>query len=457
MSAKQNNSMPIIGQFESLFKPVSINPLIIFRVAFGCALFIWATGMLFSGEVYNQYIEPHFFFHYRYFQWLKPLPGPLMYIVFFLLSALAVMIAVGFYFRLSVFSFLSLLCYIILIDKSAYLSYYYFMLLLLVMLFFSPAFRMFSIDILRKPSIRADYVPHWCILAFKLQILAVFYFAGMAKLNSEWLFAGSPVSIWLDRLMIEWGVDMGTRPFFVISIIISWTLILFDFLLPHFLMDYKTSGKAYVILVIVQLFGFVLFPVGYFPFLMIFSSIIFLRESLINEMISRVSYFLYDIFQFKTEIFKMRGGVMLNYRNKKLFPVLIAIFFSVQIILPVALFLKWGSKKWATSAFQFSWQLFINHKEGNLEAWYYLNDGMTRQNLNLNDYLTEGQKKRMLTDPNLIIQFTEVLNKDYSDKNLKLIARATISKNGGGPILLIDSEKSLEQQIKDYPNKREYE
>jgi hypothetical protein len=457
MDTQQTKKTPWKERFERLFVPVSINPLIIFRVAFGSALFIWALGMLLSGEVYHQYIEPKFFFHYRYFQWVEPLPEILMYIIFISLTAFAVMIVLGYYFRVSVFAFTLLLFYIVLIDKSSYLSYYYFMLLLLTMLFFSPAHRMFSMDILRKPNLRVDYVPRWCILAFQAQIIAVFYFAGMAKLNSEWLFGGSPVNIWLNELMKGCGWEIGVSAFYKISIFISWVLILYDFLIPQFLFDSKTSTKAYIVVVLVQLLGFILFPVGYFPFLIIFSSLIFLREKLISEMISRVSYFLYDIFQFKAEIFKARGGIMLNYRNKKLFPVLISIFFAVQITFPVVLFLKWGSKKWATTAFQFSWQLFINHKEGDLQAWYYLDDSNTVQHVRLTDYLTEIQKKRMLTDPNLIIQFVEFLNKEHLKQGNQLHVAASLSKNGAQPILLIDPEKSLDEQIAEFPKKKQYE
>jgi len=223
------------------------------------------------------------------------------------------------------------------------------------------------------------------------------------------------------------------------------------------LFDNKTSTKAFLVVVIVQLFGFILFPVGYFPFLIIFSSAIFLNEKLINGMISRVSYFLYDIFQFKTEIFKLRGGLMLNYRNKKLFPILISIFFAVQVIFPVALFLKWGSKKWATTAFQFSWQLFINHKEGNIDAWYYLSDNKTTQTVLLSDYLTERQKQRMLSDPNLIVQHVEFLNNVYLKQGKQLLVSASLSKNGATPILLIDPEKNLDEQIAAFPKQKQYE
>ena len=148
---------------------------------------------------------------------------------------------------------------------------------------------------------------------------------------------------------------------------------------------------------------------------------------------------------------------MINYRNKKLFPILISIFFAAQIIFPVALFLKWGSKKWATSAFQFSWQLFINHKEGNLTAWYFLNDGKTMQKIDLNDYLTPQQKQRMLSDPNLIMQFVEFVNNEYKMQGKQIKVFASLSKNGARSIVLLDPRKNLELQIEEFPKKKQYE
>jgi hypothetical protein len=457
MDIKQSKNKRLKDHFESLFAPVSINPLIIFRVAFGIALFIWSIGMIITGQVYYQFVEPHYFFHYRFFNWVQPVPEFLMYLFFIALSIAAVFIAIGWYFRITVLVFTVILTYLLLIDKSNYLSYYYFMLLLLLMLLVSPAHRMFSLDIIRKPNLRVDYIPRWCILAFQVQVIAVFYFAGMAKLNSEWLFRGIPVNIWIEELLKNWGVGINLPLLSIFSIVISWILILYDFLLPHFLLDKKTSTKAYLVIIFIQLFAFILFPVGYFPFLIIFSSVIFLNEKLIFNMISRASYFLYDVFEFKQDVFKIRGGFMLNYRNRKLFPILISLFFLAQVVFPVALFLKWGSKRWATSAFQFSWQLFINHKRGDVRAWYYEEQTGNLENINLMDYLTAQQKRRMLMDPNLIVQFIEFLNNDAIKNGKQIKVYASLSKNGSKSILLIDPQKELEPQLKEFPNKKEYE
>ena len=292
-----------------------------------------------------------------------------MLVVFSALSIAALFMAAGWFYRRSALMFILLFSYIAFCDKAAYLSYYSFVILIAFMLVVSPAHRLFSLDLLRKPHIRVDYAPHWLLLAFKLQVVMLFFFAGMAKLNYDWLFTGLPITLWLQDVFVSfgWSSDvLFSNPWIGISL--SWFLVLFDFILPHFLMDTRTSQRAFWVVVLVQVPGMLVFPTGMFPLLVLLMCTVFLPHLPIHLLVSKISYFLYDFFQFKGEVFNPGGVFMLKYKMERLFPVLAAIYFSIQILLPISLFLSWGIFQWANKEFHFSWDLKVNtHRKPNIE------------------------------------------------------------------------------------------
>jgi len=421
---------------DNLFRPASIYPLVGLRIAFGFSMALWAAGMLLTGKVTQLFYKPRFFFPYEGLEWIQPLKSPGVHLVFVLIALAALMIAAGWFYRISTIVFTFLFTYISLIDKASYLSYYYYVLVLSVMLMLSPANRLFSFDQLRKTNFRADYVPNWCILAFKIQVVMVFYFAGMAKLNADWLFGGRPAMIWLTEILGKAGIspDLVLENTWI-PIVFSWLLLLFDFMMPQFLYDNKTSVTAFKIVCVVQLLAMVLLPTGFFPVLIVLSCIIFLPADLIHSLISRIAYFLFDIFEFKDDVFNPGGTVLLQYRKKRLFPILLAGFLFMQICVPVSLFLNWGSDRWADAAFSFSWDVRVNEKHGVI-TFFQLNQKTGEERvIDLNFYLSKMQQNKMAEDPEMIDQFASYLysHHNYDPGLLQLKAVSCISLNGRKP------------------------
>jgi hypothetical protein len=431
--------------YSLLFQPVALDPLIAFRVAFGLALALWSVYMLFSGNVYNLFIAPDYFFTYNGFSWIKPLAAAGMYSVFVVLFISSVMIGAGWYFRISTIVFTLLFGYVSLIDQSIYLSYYYYVLLLVIMLCLSPANRLFSIDLIRKPTSRVDFIPRWGILAFQIQVALVFIFAGMAKLNADWLFQGRPMNIWLENLSLAVGLDF---PRWMISgwlpVALSWFLILFDFIIPHFLLDKSTSLGAFRMVVLMQIAALIFFPAGFFPVLILFFCTVFLPAERIHRLISGISYLLYDLFQFRGEVFQPGASFMLQYRKKRVFPLVLLLFFAAQIALPISLFLSWGSGRWADTAFLFSWDIRLHEKDAQVQIWSHNPDTDLEQEIDLNKYLAPHQQRRMAESPKMIHQFIHHLRHDGLDSTASPLKRvrayATISLNGHDPQMLVNQE-----------------
>ena len=195
-----------------------------------------------------------------------------MTIIFVVLAISAIGMGAGWHFRKSGLVFTLSFAYVSLIDKASYLSYYYYVLIIALMLLVSPAYRLFSIDLIRKPQIRVDFAPVWLLWAFKVQVVMVFFFAGMAKLNSDWLYTGVPVMLWLQDTLQNLGISssfLAANTWIVLAL--SWFLVVFDFVIPHFLLDSRTSVQAFILVVIVQLTGVFFLPTGFFPVLVILS------------------------------------------------------------------------------------------------------------------------------------------------------------------------------------------
>ncbi len=443
MNTKGVSEATADSRITRVFEPVSLYPVVALRLGFGAAMAVWTLYMLFSGAVNDLFISPDFYFSYPGFEWIRPLPDVLVYTAFGVLFITAVMIFAGWHFRWAAFLFTTVFAYITLIDKASYLSYYYYVLLLAFMLSISPANRLFSIDLIRKPSIRADYVPLWLVLAFKIQVALVFIFAGMAKLNADWLFRGMPINIWIAELAkngFSFLINLSEGSF---PIVLAWLLIMFDFIIPHFLLDKRTSKGAFAIVFLMQLLAISIFQAGFFPVLTALSCLIFLPEDLIHKFLSRVAYFLYDVFDFRGDVFNQGGSIMLQFRKKKLFPILLAVFFSLQILIPVTLFLNWGSGRWADSAFRFSWDIRMHEKTGTVEFLLQDDSNGSTVTIPLKDYLTDHQIRIMAEDPDMIRQFADfLLRKNTPNENLKIHANATVSLNGRPPELLVQDSWS---------------
>lgn len=437
-------------RLSALFQPESLYPLVMVRVMFGAVMAGWALTMMFNGSLSELFSSNNFVFHYRGFDWIQPPGLTATYLIFGLIVVTSLMLGAGFYFKISSFVFTLAFSYITLIDKSNYLSYYYFVIIMSVMLMVSPAHRLFSLDLLRKPSIRVDYIPAWFMLAMKLQVVMVFFFAGMGKLNYDWLFEGRPVSIWLMAAFQDMGISLDlTGKFKGFAVFISWVLILSDFIFPHFLLDRKTASWAFRLFLLMELISIALFPVGFFPILFCVSCIIFLPPERIHEFISRVSYFLYDIFQFKGEVFKPGGGYLLQYRHKRLAMILVGAFLAFQVSWPVVAYLKWGALKWADTVFHFSWNMELYEKQGQVQFFQLDTRSGQESGIPLDLYLTAHQQKIMSQDPRLILQFAHYLEK-VMPKQVEIRAELKLSMNGHQPLLIVEKTKNLFSQLEAY-------
>ncbi len=433
----------VAGRLRSyLGQPVDILPLAIFRVAFGGLMFCSSLRFILNGWVDALYIQPQFHFSYFGFEWVKPLGAPGMTLVFAALLLLSLFILLGLFYRPSIALFFVLFTYVELIDQATYLNHYYFISLLSLLLCFLPAHRHLSLDAWRRPSLRAKAVPRWTILAPQLQLGIVYFFAGAAKLNSDWLLQGKPMAIWLKA---QTGFPL-IGPLFDydwLAILLSWAAAAYDLTIAFWLRWRRTRGIAWLTVIVFHLLTAALFPIGVFPWVMIATTLIF-----------------FDSRDFRS-VFK-RLGLRLSQPDGAFAPtslsapakLMLALFFFLQLLLPLRHLLYPGDVNWTMEGYRFAWRVMLNEKAG-FATFYVVDETLgATQAVYPGQHLTAQQARHMVYQPDMILQFAHYLADAHpgaARHQLAVYAEVYVSHNGRGSKLLIDPRQNLLEVGRDLP------
>ena len=173
--------------------------------------------------------------------------------------------------------FLLSFVYTEMIDKTYYLNHYYLVSVLVLLLMFVPANRYFSIDVLRKPALKRTHVPAWTINIFKLQLAIIYIYAGLSKINTDWLINAMPLKIWLPANQFIPVIGDCLRCL-LRHIIFSWCGMLFDLSIVFLLLNRSTRVFAYIFVIIFHLLTALLFQIGMFPYIMLAATTIFFSD-----------------------------------------------------------------------------------------------------------------------------------------------------------------------------------
>ncbi|MDP2386812.1 MAG: HTTM domain-containing protein [Bacteroidota bacterium] len=431
---------------NNLLRDVSIAPLVVFRIAFGALMFLSTLRFIMKGWVYDMYIKPEHFFPFYGFEWLSPLSSNGMYAVFCLMLISALFIMTGLFYRISTTLFFLLFTYVELIDKTNYLNHYYFISLVSFLIIFLPAAKAYSLDNLffKRSSLKS--VSNYWIWTIKFQVLIVYFFAGVAKLNYDWLFEAQPLRIWLpaqNHLPVVGGLmdELWVAYFF------SWFGCVYDLFIPFLLVRRKTIFIAYFFVIVFHLATRALFNIGMFPYIMIALTVIFFPEEFHKKLLS----FLPDLNthtstkQYSNSIFKRR-----------IFFYVMGLFFFFQLLMPFRYIAYPGKLFWTEQGFRFSWRVMLMEKAGT--SFFYVEDKTSGKKIEISncDYLTPMQEKMMCTQPDMMLQYARIIKNDFEKKgmeNFAVKADAFVTLNGGGSRRFVDSSIDLSSLKDDFKNK----
>ncbi|MDP4827846.1 MAG: HTTM domain-containing protein [Flavobacteriales bacterium] len=412
-----------------LFKSVSAWPLITLRVAFGVLMTFGALRFWYYGWIEELYIKPNF--HFQYFGLELPtLSEAGMYFVFMLFVLLSILFTLGFYFRIVAPLLFITFCYIELIDVSTYLNHYYFVSIVLFFFCFVPAARMFSMDALRARNSASREVPAWTINIFLLQIGIVYFFAGLAKLHSDWLLEALPLKLWLPaRAHLPLIGSLLEKP--IAAYIFSWAGCIYDLSIPFILLYKPTRFIGYLTVIAFHILTWILFPIGIFPWVMIVMTLAFFPPAAHA--------------QFWRRYIPAEGTTQSEPpRNKKLVSAMVVLFFTIQILLPLRFIVQSENLFWDELGFRFSWRVMLMEKSGDVQ--FRVSDTCGHSYIvEPSQQLTKLQYTQMSTQPDLILQYAHHIAKLNSrDCAVTSIhAESYVSLNGRGSRPFIDPAVNL--------------
>tara|TARA_B100000575_G_scaffold38789_1_gene26483 strand:+ start:1818 stop:3185 length:1368 start_codon:yes stop_codon:yes gene_type:complete len=437
-----------------LNKTSSSYTLAFYRIGFGALMCYSIARFYLKGWIEELYIEPDFHFSYYGFEWIKPI-GEFTYLIFAVCFISSLFVMIGLKYKTSIILFFLSFTYIELMDKTTYLNHYYFISILSFLLIFIPANATFSLDNIINQK-KFTNIPRWSVDALKLLITIVYLYAGVAKINSDWLIEAMPLKIWLQSkydlpliggnlLQMEW-----------VHYAMSWGGMLYDLSIPFLLMLNKTRIMAFILVVFFHVFTLILFPIGMFPHIMIFSSMVFFSSKFHEKILHQIRRVITKVGKkVKSKKIQMETSnlYVLHKQNLTLFAV--TSFFIVQILLPFRYQLYPGELFWHEQGYRFSWRVMLIEKIGytNFKV-KNPNDG-TSFMVDSSQHLTPFQLKQMSFQPDFILEFAHYLGEKYSTENNKVevYADSFVALNGRPSKRFIDPDINLINEQESFKDK----
>ena len=433
-----------------LNKKQDSSSLAIFRLGFGFLMLFSVIRIWNKGWIKELYIDPSFHFSYYGFEWIKPI-GDYTYLIFLICAISSFCVAIGFKYRISIILLFLSFTYAELMDKTTYLNHYYLVSLISFLMIFFPANAAFSVDnLIKKKSY--SLIPKWNVDSLKLMICIVYFYAGIAKINTDWLIEAQPLRIWLTS---KYDLPIVGNTLFQmdwIHVFFSWAGMFYDLFIAFILLYKKTRPFGFFLVITFHIMTAILFPaIGMFPYIMITSSIIFLEPKTHKKILNNCFSLFKKFFDKVSKIERY------NYKRAKITQSLLIIFFIIQLVFPFRYFLYPGELFWNEQGYRFSWRVMLIEKKGFTE--FKVVDGETSESFYVlnEEFLTEFQERQMSFQPDFILEYAHYLG-DYYNKNgyndVEVYAESYVTLNGRTSKVFVDPNVDLMKESRGFSNKK---
>ena len=388
-----------------------------FRIGFGIVGMVLVTRFFARGWIDSLLIEPSYHFPYPGFEWVRVWPEPWMQVHFLVIGLAALGITLGYRFRISAAVFAVSLGYVELIDRSLYLNHYYWVVLTAAVMVFLPLNAAYSLDAHRGRARAPGRYRTWVVWMLRFQVAMVYVFAGLAKLNSDWLLRAEPLSTWLPARSEMWLIGpVLTLP--VTAYLLSWAGAFFDLTIVGWLSWRPARRYAYAALVVFHGLTWLMFPsIGLFPLLMSLSALVFFDPAWPER------------FVLSSREASVGSTPKHEERLHPAWAGLAAGYVLVMIALPLRHHLTPGDVKWTGEGYLGSWQVMLSEKSASAD--FVVTDPRSGRTWTVPppDYLTERQRMVMATDPVMIRQTARLIADDLGG-GVEVAADVRLSFNG---------------------------
>lgn len=236
------------------------------RAALGTAAALSAVRTTTYGWTDSLYAGTTHRFTYLWLGWV-PQPGPLLGRTLVATVGLAgVAVACGWHTRVAAAVLLLAFGWLELVDATTYLNHYWFLTLLAALAVVAPLGAAASLDARRRGG-PAPVALGWVWL-LRFQVGVVYSFAGLAKLQRDWLVDALPLRLWLPA-RADLPLVGGVLELSATAHVLAVAGAAFDVSVVALLLWRRTRPFAWLAVVGFHVATWVLFPIGVFPWLMI--------------------------------------------------------------------------------------------------------------------------------------------------------------------------------------------
>lgn len=415
-----------------LFRPVDGASLAAFRILFGLVLAAGVLRFTLSGWVHELFVRPDFFFKYAGFEWVVVPPPAVLYTLFGALVVLALCVALGLFYRVSVVLFGLGFAYVQLMDQANYLNHYYLVVLLFGLMAFLPLHATWSLDARRRPALARTHLPAWMLWLLRFQVGVVYVYAAVAKLGTDWLLHAQPLQIWTsartDLPLIGPWLAEPWAPY-----LMAWGGFLYDAAIVPLLLWRRTRALAYAAVLVFHGLTHVFFDIGMFPFIMVAATTVFFAPDWPRRLLRRAAP-------------PAPAPVLPSRPLRRAGAAVITVYCAFQALFPARHFLYPGDVLWNELGMRYAWKVMVREKQGSIT--YRVRSVETGREWLVNpaNHLQLRQLSEMSGQPDQILQLAHYIRDDFRRQGrgeVEVRVDAWVSLNGRRPQRMIDPDADL--------------
>jgi len=413
-----------------LTSPKDPSSLIFFRMAFGLLMFASTLRFVIYGWVTDLLLQPNFHFSYFGFRFVETPPESILWMLFIIMAMAALALFYGFKTRLSAFAFFLCFTWVELMEKAMYLNHYYLVSLIAFLFIILPTHVSHSLNsITQRKTIHAT--PNWVYVFLRLQVALVYFYAGFAKLNSDWLLYAEPLYTWLQNYL-HWPVIGTLLNRIETAYLMSWAGAVFDLTIWLFLWWPKTRNGAYALCIFFHFTVWCLFPIGVFSWVMMLAATLFFAPN------------------WPRHLFKALPPSHQGPNATRHFPKALQLFCSLwlvfQLLFPLRYLLYPGPVNWTEEGFRFSWRVMLTEKTGKIEYRVQSNKIQNTVRIYPRQRLEPFQYRMLCTQWDMMLEYAHHLKNELQKEghqNIQIYADAFVSLNGRASQRAVDPRIDL--------------
>lgn len=420
---------------RALEEPVSIQSLVVVRIAFGLILaWDWWRYVRYD-RIARYYVEPDF--NFPFWSFVQPAPEPWIHIIWGGVGLFGLLVALGAFYRVSIVALTGIFAYFFLLDRTQYLNHNYMVILFGVLLAFMPAHSAFSVDAWLWPRIRSLVIPRWPVTALKLQLEIILVYAGIVKITDDWL-RGEPLRSWLAGR--EDDVFFGFLFQYDLAFVVAaWGVILLHVVGAPLLLWHRTRMAVFLIYAVFHWSNAQLFNIGIFPWITLALTTIFFAPDWPQRLLRGA------LCRFET-LPPMPALPKARFRLMPVALLALGVWFAVQVAVPQRQVFFDNMVGWTGDGHRFSWRMRIYDRQSEGTFRIVAADGSETWTVDPYQVMSFRQARNVLGRPDIIYDFARQLEQAWAERgypDVAVYADVRKSLNGRAMQQFTDPEQDL--------------